>query len=1157
MKKLITFTFALCAMAFAQEFRGTISGRVVDQQDALVPNVNIQLTEVSTGSKRSATADAEGMFTLPFLAPGLYEVVVEAPGFKKFVRQGVQVSTNQRLALDIRLEVGQVTESVLVSADAPILQTLTASTGQVINSRQIDNMPMNGRTPLVLAQLAFGVVPSTDPRFTRPFDNAGPAGLSMGGAPAQTNELLFDGTPDNTKDNRVAYNPPVDAVAEVKVESFQADAAYGHTAGGTVNVVMKSGTNAFHGSAYDFNQISNLAATPFFNNRSGQKKAGARYNQYGATAGGPIVIPKVLNGRNRVFFFFAFEGIDNMASKPTFATVPTAAERTGDFSALLKLGSNYQIYDPSTGVLEGSRIRRAPFAGNVIPQTSFNPIAKAYLGQFFPLPNVTGTADGQNNFYNGRNGELNTFDNELSRFDFNLSDRHKMFWNFRHNVRYGSGASDLGQPISSVPSAGGSIRTNWGTMLDDVYTITPSMLLNTRLNWTRYSQYTTNYSPGFDMVSLGFPAALKAASRQAVLPQISMSPFTGLGASAGGPNPEDTFQIFSALNKTTGRHSLKTGVDLRQYRNSQINYGSASGSYTFGTNWTRGPLDNSSASPLGQDLASFLLGLPTAGAFDVNSARTNSSGYYALFLQDDWRVSSSLTVNVGLRYEFETPTTERYNRTTNGFDLTSANPISAQALAAYAKSPIAEIPASQFRVPGGLLFAGPGNRELYTTPRKSFSPRFGFAWTPKFLGGKTVLRGGTGIFYQPYGVTAYNQTGFNQRTDLVPTLDSYLTPAATLSNPFPNGILQPIGSSQGLATFVGRNVAFFNPHPLAPYSLRWNFDIQQQLSKDLVLEVGYMGNHAVHLTVDRQLNYVPRQYLSTSPLRDQAAIDRLSANVANPFANLVPGTNLNGATVARSQLLVPYPEFTAGVFNSSSSGVIQQATNAGSSYFHQLQVRLEKRLAQGLQFVTNYSYSKLMQRASYLNLSDTALEKRIAGEDRPQRLVLSASYDMPFGRGHRFGAHMHPVLNHIAGGWRLNLIFITQSGAPLSWTGVDPIYFGGDLQMDAHNVDRTFDKTQFNTNSREQLDQSAQIRTFPTAFANLRSDKGFNWDMSAIKDFTIVERLKLQFRGEFFNAFNHPEFSGPTLTPTSSNFGLITGQANSPRAIQLALRLVW
>lgn len=1149
MRKLLLAALAMAACAsvvFAQEFRGTLSGRLTDPQDSVIPNVKIEVTEIATGSKRTTVSGADGLYTVPFLAPGLYRVSVESPGFKRFVDEGVQVSTNERVSLDIRLEVGQVQESIQVTAETPILQTATASTGSVIGTRQIEDTPLNGRTPLMLAALAMGVVPASDPRFTRPFDNSGAAGFSMGGAAAQTNELLFDGAPDNTKDNRMAYAPPQDAVSEVKVESFQVDAAYGHTGGGTANVVMKSGTNLVHGTAYDFNQLSNLADTPFFNNASGQSKAQARYNQYGATLGGPMFLPKIFDGRNKVFFFLAFEGVNNMASKPTFATIPTDAERGGDFSALLKVGSNYQIYDPSTGVVQGSRIQRVPFANNLIPSTRFNSIALNYLKRYWPEPNVAGAKDGQNNFYAGGNGELNTYDNELSRFDFNLSDRHKAFWSFRHNVRYGSGASNLGQPISSEPSAGGSIRVNWGSMLDDVYTLTPTLLLNTRLAWTRYSQLTNNYSIGFDMTSLGFPASLKAQSIFAVLPQISMSTFQGVGASAGGPNPEDTFQIFTSVNKAAGEHNVKFGVDLRQQRNSQTDFGSASGSYTFSTNWTKGPLDNSSAAPLGQDFASFLLGLPTSGQLDVNSARTNSAGYYAFFAQDDYRPARNLTLNVGLRYEFETPTTEKYNRTTNGFDFTSPNPIGAQVLAEYAKNPIPEIPVSAFRVNGGLLYASPSRRELYTTSKSNVSPRVGLAWTPGGMGGKTVIRAGVGMFYFPYGVTGYNQTGFNQRTNLVPTNDSYLTPYATLSNPFPQGIQQPIGASQGLATFLGQSVTLENPNLASPYSIRWNFDVQRQLSPNTVIEAAYTGNHVVGLNINQQLDAIPRQYLGTSLLRDQAAIDRLTANVTNPFANLIPGTNLNGSTVAKSQLLLPYPEFT---------GITDNQTNAGSSYFDQLQVRVERRFAHGFYFLANYSWSKLLARDAYLNPTDPVPAKRISGDDRAQRLVISASYELPFGRNRALLSHIHPIFNHVIGGWMVNMFYTGQSGAPLGWGNV--IYYGGDIQLDAHNVDHAFDTTRFNTVSSQQPDSNSQIRYFPTQFANLRADKDNNFDLAGMKNFQIHERLRLQFRAEFFNALNHPEFSAPSLSPTSSSFGKITSQANSPRAIQLALRLSW
>ncbi len=314
------FRCALLALtglaAFGQEFRSTLSGRVFDPAGASVPNARVLATGVETGANSETVTSADGQFTLPFLAPGAYSLAAEAPGFKKFTQTGIQIGTNQKISQDIVLQVGSQTESVTVVADVELLQTATASVGQVISSNQIENMPMNGRTALTLAQLAYGVTPASDPRFTRPFDNAGPSGFSMGGGQSRANELLLDGAPDMTRDRRVAYNPPVDAVSEVKVEAFQPDAAYGNTSGGTVNVVMKGGTNEFHGSLYEFNQVSALKSTPFFTNAANQVKPVTRFNQYGGSIGGPIWIPKLVNGKNKLFFFFTYEGIKQSEPEP-------------------------------------------------------------------------------------------------------------------------------------------------------------------------------------------------------------------------------------------------------------------------------------------------------------------------------------------------------------------------------------------------------------------------------------------------------------------------------------------------------------------------------------------------------------------------------------------------------------------------------------------------------------------------------------------------------------------------------------------------------------------------------------------------------------------------------------------------------------------------
>ena len=1133
----------LGSLAWAQEYRATISGRVLDPHGAVIQGVAIRATQKETGAKSETVSGADGQYVLPFLTPGLYTVTAEIPGFKRYVRDGLQVNTDQRMNLDLGLEIGQISESVTVNADASMLETTTASVGQVIGSRQIENMPMAGRTPLVLAQLSYGVIPTSDPKFYRPFDNAGPSDFSIGGTPGRSNDLLLDGAPNTTGNNRVAYNPPVDAVAEMKVMTFPTDAAYGHSGGGTVNVVMKGGTNSLHGSLYEFNQVSRLAATPFFTNLAGLKKQVTRYNQYGGTIGGPVAIPKLFNGRDKVLFFFGYEGIKDSIPNPSTHTTPTTAERNGNFSQLLSVSPNYQIYDPVTGVAEGARIRRQPFPNNIIPVNRLNPIALKYL-QFYPEPNQLGRPDGGDNYLSNTDGEINKFAGYLGRLDVNFSARHKLIVNARYNDRLGSKGNFVGKSPLDATAILGLNRTNWGAMVDDVYTFNPTLVLNTRLNWTRFEEPRPNFSSGFDMTTLGFPAALLAASPKATLPAIIPDRFNTIGDSGGVELPYDSFQIFSSLTKVAGKHTLKTGMDLRWMRESGIDFGYASGSYAFGTNWTRGSLDNSPGAPLGQDFASFLLGLPTGGGFDINSFRTNQAGYYAFFLQDDFRLKPNLTLNLGLRYERDLPTTERFNRSVNGFDSTTLNPVNAAASAAYNANPIPEIPAGQFRAPGGLLFANSSNRKVYDTHSNYFDPRFGIAWTPAALGGNTVIRGGAGVFIFPIGTTGVNQIGFSQNTSLVATLDGFLTPSATLSNPFPNGIQQPTGSSLGLSTFIGKGVTFYNPHPLNPYSIRWNLDLQRQLTKNLVFEAGYTGNHAVHLGLNRELNFVPRQYLSTTPTRDQAVIDRLSANVTNPFSSLIPGTNLNGRTAARSQLLLPFPQFTS---------VAMQGNNEGSSYFHEFTARLEQRFSSGLSLLANYQFSKLMEKRSRLNASDPNLEKRIAAEDRPQRLVVSASYDLPFGSGRRLLNGAGGFVNRVVGGWVINAIYTAQPGPPLDWGNL--IYYGGDLELDTRNTSSTFNTSRFNTNSQQQL--ASNIRTFPTRFSNLRGDGVNNLDASVLKSIAIREKVRLQFRFEAFNALNRASFDLPIRSAVSSSFGRTQAQANLPRRIQMALRLVW
>jgi hypothetical protein len=400
------------------------------------------------------------------------------------------------------------------------------------------------------------------------------------------------------------------------------------------------------------------------------------------------------------------------------------------------------------------------------------------------------------------------------------------------------------------------------------------------------------------------------------------------------------------------------------------------------------------------------------------------------------------------------------------------------------------------------------------------------------------------VFFDSIGRTSINQTGFNQKTQMTVSTDGFLTPYATLSNPFPDGLIQPPGASLGLATFLGQSVSYNQWQRSNAYSIRWDLDIQRELPGGIVAEVGYIGNHGVHLGTTQQLDAIPRQYLATSPIRDNTVVNNLTANVANPFAGLLPGTSLAGTTVQKQQLLLAYPQFT---------GLSLGSIPIGSSYFHMFEARMEKRFSHGVQFLANYSWSKTLDRTSRLNDSDPYLEKRISPDDRPQRVVTSATWELPFGKGKAVSTGV-PVVGRLIAGWTTSGIYVYQpGGAPLAWGNV--IYLGGDLHLQPHNPDHTFDTTRFDTKSADQ--PSLNIRTFSSQFANLRQDGINQFDFSVVKNNPIREKINLQYRCDFFNAFNHPTFAAPNLTPTNASFGIITSQANIPRSIQMALRLVW
>jgi hypothetical protein len=1174
---LCALTFSVCA--FAQEFRGSISGAVTDASGAAIAAAKVNVVEISTGTKFEAVSDTEGHYLAPSLLPGDYQLTVQAAGFKEMVRKGIHVAAGERPILDVQLQVGDAATTVEVTADAPLITSDSASVGQTITTKEIEDLPSNGGTPMMSASLSMGVISTGQPSTVQPFASGGGASWSIAGTPSQTNEILIDGAPDTTWDGRLAYSPPQDAVREVRVKAFDTDSGYGHTGGGTANQILKSGTNRVNGTLYWKNQPNNLVANNFFNNKSGLKPAVTHYNQASATIGGPLYIPKVFDGRNKVFWFFAFEDDQASSPAPTFVTVPTDAERQGDFSALLKIKSPTILYDPFTAVLNGTTVTRTALPNNRIPAAYMSPIAQKLLG-LFPAPNVVNVTrdDGFQNY--GNNGiSKDGFTNELGRLDMNLSDKHRVYFNARH-TDYSQTKNDY---FGNIATGSFLSRANDGATFDDVYLLNATNIFNIRANFTRMFEDHASPSAGVNPSDFGFPALLGANSQYLQLPVIAFagnSGFQQLGSNGANGLPSQSAQLYGTWTAVRGSHQIKMGVDARQYNLNYKSYGNATGNFSFSNNnWVRSASNASATVALGQDFAEFLMGLPTSGSYDQNASGMFYQHYIAGFVQDDWRVSRTLSLNLGLRFDRDFPYHEKWGRTVNGFASDTPSPIAAAAMAAYAASPISLLPVSAFKVNGGLTFATPENNAIYRQTSHLFSPRFGLAWTPEKLHGKTVLRGGIAMFASPNSIStlqitgAYStnpiltQEGFSQSTAMTTTTDSNLTAAATLANPFPAGIQKPVGAANGLMTFVGQTVNIINPEMKNPYAIRWNIGIQHEITKNTILEIVYMGNHGVHLPITyTQLNGLPRSVLSTSPVRDQATITALTASVPNPFRGLVTSGTPAGTTTTVAQLLARFPQFPLGYSNgtySGSGGVYMQDVNGGSSYYNALNVRLERRLSNGLSARFIYMHSKLIDATTWLNDTDAAPEHRISPFDHPHRFVTTLRYELPVGKGKLLNIQS-PLLQKIAGNWVTSSTYTFQTGAPLTWvngstsTPGDYVYFGGALSPDNRNTDGlAFNTKAFDTLAADQLQY--HIRTFSSTFPNVRQDGINDWNVSLLKEVRFGSESRRLFRVQcdVFNVINHATFAAPNTTATNTGFGQITAQSNRPRLFQLAARFVF
>ncbi len=1155
----IAMLLLVCAVAgFAQESRGTVIGRVADSTGASLPGVKVDIINTATNVTSTATTNDEGRFSIPFLLPGAYRVRAEKTGFKRSLQTGVEVRVSETTDLEISMQAGEISEAVEVSASTPLLDTAGSSLGQLIDERRVQELPLFAGNPVELTLIATGVINATDMRLRKaPFNNA-PSQFSSGGNGQYNNDFTIDGVPNNfpvgNGTSRVAFSPPVYSVKEFKIQTSSYDAAVGHTIGALTNINTASGANGLHGELHLWERNSFLDAANFFNNKNSTPRASYGDHRFGASAGAPIRLPKLYNGRDKTFWYFAWESNRWSDSGNFVATVPTAKQRQGDFSDLLRINSTYQIYNPFTTRPDTTpgRLRRDPFTNNVIPQGMLNPIALKLL-EFYPLPNQPGTADGRNNFFQSYK-ILESYDVFFARADHAFSEKHRMFARVHYDTwtekKWLTGNNFFDPDVNQITLN----RSNSGLALDDVYSFGPTFVMNVRYGLTYQDFPERRVSQGTDLASLGFSANLVSLlpdKQLATVPRIQLGGYAGLSGWESGDGT-NSGMIHSFANTNTwlvGNHNLRFGADLRFYRAFGNRFPTdISPDFNFGTSaaFLRGPLDNAAAAQIGQDLAAFLLGIP-AGSMSRSASFAAQDKFLGLFLQDDFKLSSKLTLNLGLRFELETPITERFDRLVAGFAFNQSNPIEAAARAKYALAPIPELPVEQFRALGGLQFVNQGGngRSPFKGEKNNFLPRIGLAWQPI---DKLVVRGGFGLYFDTLGVntTTPLQTGFSQSTPIQASPDNGRTYVATFADPFPNGLIAPQGASGGLLTNIGQAITFFDPNLMHAYAQRWSFGLQYEMPLGFVLDAAYVANRGTRLAVSRNYNATPNRYLSTRPERDLTTINFLSQMFDNPFFGLNP--IFTNQRISREQLLRPYLHF----------GAVNVEEPIGYSWYHSLQTKVEKRFARGFTFQLAYTWSKQMDAVEFLNAGDAMPYETISSFDRPHRIAASGIFELPFGRSRKFANALPKGADMIVGGWQVAFVIQRQSGPPI---GFGNVIFNGDIKNlvlpeDQRNVDRWFNiDSGFNRNSAQQL--ASNVRTFPLRFSGLRGDDQHRWDLSLSKKFPITERVSATLKGEAFNALNHVNFSGPNTAPADTNFGRITGTQSTARSWQFALKITY
>jgi hypothetical protein len=1137
---------ALAPSAVAQEVRASITGLVTDSSGAAVAGAQVTATRTDRNVAIETRTNEGGNYTTPFLDPGIYRVTVQLPGFKQYVRERVELQTQDRARLDVTLEVGDIAESVSVTDSISQLETETASRSQVISNKLIEQVPTQGRNPFQLAWAAGGVIKTGDWRYLRSFDVGGTSNFSVNGGVNRENEILVDGI-SNVRPNRsVVHVPTMETVQEFKVLTNTYDAQYGRTGGGTVSITTKGGGNQFHGALFHYFQAEELNANQSELNRGGVAKPPMTINVYGFQTSGPVFIPKVFDGRNKLFWTLSYEAMRQRSADPGVRTFPLDEWRGGDFGTLRNTAGNLvSIYDPLTTNSSGNR---QTFANNRIPSNRIHPIA-ANVMALYPSPNAPGDTAARINNYIFPSRWVANMDQWSGRMDYAINDGNRVFFRYAQNpfeefrglVWNGS---NVAEPTGNAPL----IRNGRNWAAEWTSTLSPTTYLNVRAGLSRWETSSGNsFGAGFNPATLGFSQDLVGQFSRFQFPRFNLGQYQAIGSdSIFSSSPDDTYSLQPSLNMVRGAHFLKFGTEIRRFNSNTDNPGQASGNYTFTRNWTQARALQADAAS-GNELATFLLGHPTSGFADLNISPAYRSHYYALFLNDDWKVNTRLTVNLGFRWDYESPMIERYDRQARGFNFNQESPINGQA--------------AGIDLRGVVQFAGVGGnpRTAFNADRNNFQPRVGAAYR---LNNKTVLRGGYGLYY--LGQAEFGSAlGFSQRSNVVASEDGNFTPAVSLANPFanlPNGqLLQPVGNSRGDASFLGQSITANFLDRTLPYSHQFSFDIQRELGWDMLFEIGYTGNQTRGLPVNvGNLNVIPTAELGRR--RPDGAIDTAFYNqlIANPMAGLIPdNAALNNTSIARQRLLVPFPHF---------NGVALQNVPIGRQSHHGMQLKLTKRCAQGFSFIANYGIGKTLEQRTLLNNQDfnlaspqdSNLEKRSATQiDIPQRFVITGVWEFPFGRGKAIGAGWGRGLDILLGGWALNANATLSQGWAVDYPNANQLRPGSA----ALSGSQTETMTAFDTSLWQGVPQLEPftLRQFPSRFGDVRTPGYRNIDASLSKNIPITESVRAQFRFEMINATNTPWFPRiQSLDVQNPQFGRLDPvQRNLPRWIKLGLVLNW